>query len=200
MLSARTLPEVLKGVEERYNRIRGLTLDFEQQHTAQGRKRTETGTLTLRKPGRMRWDYHQPAGKLFLSDGTWLWFHSPYSSRTEKARLKDTDDLRAPLAFLLGKLDFRRSFSGFELREAEGEALLRALPKNENAPFTQVEFRIAGDNSIRGIVVAGLDGSTQEFRFRNERANAAVSDAAFRYTPAQGEEVVEVNSFGEAEQ
>jgi outer membrane lipoprotein carrier protein len=199
-LPARTLPEVLKGVEDRYNRIRSLTLDFEQQHTAQGRKRLETGTLTLRKPGRMRWDYTQPAGKLFLSDGAWLWFHSPYSNRTEKARLKETDDLRAPLAFLLGKLDFRRSFSSFELREADGEAWLRALPKSENAPFTQVEFRIAADNSIRGILVGGLDGSTQEFRFRNERANAAVSDAAFRYTPAQGEEVVEVNSFGEAEQ
>ncbi len=29
--------------------------------------RTESGTLLLLKPGRMRWDYTKPAGKLFPS-------------------------------------------------------------------------------------------------------------------------------------
>lgn len=197
---ARTLPEVLKGVEDRYNRIRSLTVEFEQRYTAQGRKRLETGLLTLRKPGRMRWDYSQPEGKVFLSDGEWLWFYSPFANRVEKARAKSAEDLRAPLAFLLGKLDFRRDFADFELREAGGESVIRALPRNDRLPYTQVEFTVTAANEIRALSVRGADGSVQEFFFKGERPNAPVGDAAFRYTPPKGAEVVEVSSFGEAEQ
>ena len=34
-----------------------------------GMNRHETGTLLLKKPGRMRWTYAKPAGKLFVLDG-----------------------------------------------------------------------------------------------------------------------------------
>ena len=64
----------------------------------------------LRKPGRMRWDYSQPKGKLFVSDGKFLWLYTPDENRVEKMKLKESDDMRAPLAFLLGKLDFRQGF------------------------------------------------------------------------------------------
>ncbi len=59
------MPQFLKGIEERYNHIQTLELSFTEIHTLQGRKRTERGELFLRKPGRMRWQYTQPAGKLF---------------------------------------------------------------------------------------------------------------------------------------
>ena len=66
------------------------------------------GDLYLRKPGKMRWDYKTPAGKLFLSDGKQVYFYNPATNRAEKTKLKETEDMRAPLAFLLGKLDFEQ--------------------------------------------------------------------------------------------
>ncbi len=60
--------QLLKGVETRYNRARTVQVLFEQTYTVQGRpNRTESGELSLRKPGRMRWQYESPKGKLFLS-------------------------------------------------------------------------------------------------------------------------------------
>ena len=81
-----------------------------------GAKRSESGTLLLRKPGKMRWDYDQPKGKLFVSDGKFLWLYTPEDNRAEKMKLKESDDMRAPLAFLLGKLDFQKEFRNLQAK------------------------------------------------------------------------------------
>ena len=71
--------------------------------------------MTLRKPGRMRWDYSEPSGKLFLSDGKDVYLYTPDANRVEKTKLKASEDMRAPLAFLLGKLDFSKEFRDFSV-------------------------------------------------------------------------------------
>jgi len=104
------LDALLKGVETRYNKTKTLQVLFHEDYTPPGRaKRSESGTLALRKPGKMRWDYDQPKGKLFVSDGKFLWLYTPDGNRAERMKLKESDDMRAPLAFLLGKLTSRRS-------------------------------------------------------------------------------------------
>jgi len=189
---ARDLQELLRSVEQRYNKASTLQAQFEQRYLAQGRpRRAESGTLSLRKPGRMRWQYAVPAGKLFICDGKWIWFYSPAENRAERAPLKEADDFRAPLAFLLGRLDFRRTFADFELREAGGESVVIALPKSDRLPYTRVEFTITPQNVIRRLLVSGIDGADMEFLFTAERLNVPVSDSAFRFAPPAGAEVVD---------
>jgi outer membrane lipoprotein carrier protein len=189
----RELGEVLKGVEQRYNRAATLAMRFEQKYLQGGRaQRAETGELTLRKPGRMRWQYDQPAGKVFVSDGKYVWFYSPAENRAERGKLKAADDFRAPLAFLLGRLDFRRDFGNFEFKESGGEAQVVALPKSDRTPYTRVEFTVTADNVIRRLVVQGVDATVMEFVFTGERLNPALNDGLFRYAPPAGAEVVEV--------
>lgn len=190
---AQELGQILKTVEQRYNRARTLEADFEQRQTAQGRRIVESGRLTLRKPGRMHWSYAQPPGKLFVCDGKWVYFYSPLSGTAEKARLKETDDYRAPLAFLLGRLDFQRDFERFEWERREGLAMVRAFPKSANAPYSRVEFDVTPAGAIGRLVVAGVDGSLTEFRFTEERINAPVRDELFRFQPPPGVAVVEVD-------
>lgn len=106
-----SLDATLAGVEARYNRARTLQVLFQEQYTPPGRpRRTEAGTLQLRKPGRMRRDYSQPKGKLFISDGKALWLYTPSDNRAARMKLQESEDMRAPLAFLLGKLNFQKEF------------------------------------------------------------------------------------------
>jgi outer membrane lipoprotein carrier protein len=191
---SRELGEVLKGVEARYNRAGTLAVHFEQRYLQGGRaQRAESGELSLRKPGRMRWQYEQPSGKLFVSDGKYVWFYSPAENRAERGKLKAVDDFRAPLAFLLGKLDFRRDFGQFEFKESGGEAQIVALPKTDRMPYTRVEFIVTAGNVIRRLVVQGTDATVMEFIFTAERVNPTLNDALFRYAPPAGVEVVEVD-------
>ncbi|MBI5084963.1 MAG: outer membrane lipoprotein carrier protein LolA [Acidobacteria bacterium] len=172
---ARDLTGLLKAVELRYNRAATLQVQFEQHYLAQGRaRRVESGDLSLRKPGRMRWQYTTPAGKLFVSDGKSVWFF-----------------FRAPLAFLLGKLDFKRDFGDFELRDSGGESTVIALPRSDKLPYTRVEFTVTPENAIRRLLVTGVDATVMEFLFTGEKLNPVLNDAIFRFTPPPGVEIVE---------
>ena len=107
----------LDGLEYRYNRAKTLQISFEESYVGSGRpRRNETGELSLQKPGKMRWEYSQPAGKLFLSDGKLIYYYNPVSKRAEKMKVRESEDMRAPLAFLLGKLDFQKDFTDFKLK------------------------------------------------------------------------------------
>jgi outer membrane lipoprotein carrier protein len=192
-LGAAEVSKILDGIEARYNRPQTLQLLFEQTYTAQGRQpRTEQGVLYLRKPGRMRWEYHVPAGKLFLTDGEFAYFYSPAANRVEKMPMKDSGDLRTPLAFLIGRVDLRRDFREFRSRPESRLMHIRALPRSERAPFRSVTFLVGENFEILRLDVEGEDGSTMSFRFSEERLNPPLARDLFRFEPPPGAELVEV--------
>ena len=186
------LDNLLKIIEARYNRTQSLKLDFSQTYAGTGRpEQKESGVLYLRKPGRMRWEYSSPAGKIYLSDGKDVFQYSPADAQATKSRLKETEDMRAPLAFLLGKLDFNREFKSFQSNPGTGGIWIVAEPKNENLAYSQVQFLASSDGEIREVHVTGQDGSKLNFTFTNEQLNAPVSPAMFTFHAPPGVQVVE---------
>src|SRR6266446_5807881 len=87
-----------RAVDEHYNRLRTLQAEFTELYRGSGIERTESGTLWLKKPGKMRWEYRSPREKLFVSDGKNVWFYVPDDRQARKTPAKDIDDLRSPLA------------------------------------------------------------------------------------------------------
>ena len=149
-------------------------------------RRAESGELSLRKPGKMRWEYKEPAGKLFLSDGKLIYYYNPISKRAEKTNLKQSDDFRAPLAFLLGKLDFQKDFTDFKLKNEGGDRLVIARPKSDRLPYKQVEFTVTAANEIKQLIVSGHDDAVLIFRFSNERVNPVLDDSLFKFALPAG--------------
>lgn len=183
------LTHTLESVESRYNAAKTLQVQFRETYTGTGRDRqTESGELSLRKPGRMRWDYKTPAGKLFLSDGKQVYFYNPATNKAEKMKLRETEDMRAPLAFLLGKLDFDKDFTNFELKNTGSDVIITAVPKSDKLPYKQVEFTV---NPIKGyaiqqLLVTGQDNSILGFAFANEVMNPELSEKLFRFQLPEG--------------
>jgi outer membrane lipoprotein carrier protein len=188
------LDPLLKGVEQRYNKAKTLQVLFKEVYTPPGKpRRTESGLLLLRKPGKMRWQYSQPAGKLFISDGKWIWLYTPAENRAEKMKFKETDDLRAPLAFLLGKLDFDKEFSNLR-GQAEGDRMrIQAEPKTDNLPYSAVEFLVGPDSTILEVKVTGFDKSIIHFTFEQERLNPPLDNKQFSFQVPRGVELVEAS-------
>ncbi len=180
------LQRTLKGVEERYNKIQTLQVKFTESYTARGRTRNEAGTLYLRKKGKMRWEYS--SGMLFVSDGKFIFSYYPEEHRAEKMSMKETEDMRAPLAFLLGEVNFDRDFGEYHSKPQEGGALITALPKSDKFPYTQVTFLIAPDSTIRRLEVKLQNNDQMVFTFEGEKKNPLLSDALFQFTPPQGAE------------
>lgn len=186
------LGRILKGIENRYNRAQTIEVLFEQTYGGPARnRRVERGELFLRKPGKMRWEYSSPEGKLFVTDGKYAWLYTPSASRVEKTRIKETDDMRAPLAFLLGKLDFQRDFRRLVWRPQGPDYWVVAEPKSDQLAYTQVEFLVNPQFQIRALRITGQDRSVMEFRFDQERINPPLKDNLFEFTPPAGAAVVE---------
>lgn len=191
---APNLQQTLKAIEARYNTTKTLQSNFEQSVIMQGKRSVERGVLYLRKPGQMRWEYAQPQGKLFLSDAKKIYYVSPASRRVEVSAVRETEDLRAPLAFLLGRLDFSRDFGRYETSQREGSLLIRAFPKNEKSIFEFVEFFPAPDGALKTVTVQGRDGSRMEYSFSNETRNPALNEKLFRFEAPSGFEIVELKN------
>ncbi len=191
---------LIRQVQERYNRAQTLSVKFVETYTLLGHGRSpETGTLTLRKQGKMRWDYTRPTGKLFISDGKTVYLYTAADNRVEKVPLKDTEDMRAPLAFLLGKLDMKKEFRDFTVSEGESGNWLRAAAKSDRVPYKNVEMLIAPDGSVRQLKITGRDQSLLAFAFQDEKVNPPVADSAFRFTVPPGAQIVDTVEFRSSE-
>ena len=186
------LNSLLHGVEQRYNRAKTLQVHFVESYSLQGRARkSESGELTLRKPGRMRWDYTAPSGKLFVSDGKDVYLYTPDAHRVEKAKLKASDDMRAPLAFLLGKLDFSKEFRDFDIKPEGANSLITAKPKNDKLPYERIQMLVTPDFEIQRLVVNSPDLSMLTFQFDDEKLNPSVDDALFKFQLPAGATMVD---------
>jgi outer membrane lipoprotein carrier protein len=185
------LNQALRGLQDRYNHAKTLQVSFNETYTVQGRPhQSESGTLTLRKPGRMRWDYATPVGKLFLSDGKDVYLYTPDSKRVEKMPLKESEDWRAPLAFLLGKLDFQREFRDIQIKPAGSLYIITAKAKSDKLPYEDVRITTTPNYTITNLVVTGQDQSVLTFDFANEKLNPVVNDAIFKFQMPAGATLV----------
>jgi outer membrane lipoprotein carrier protein len=184
--------ELLKGIETRYNKAKTLQVLFKEDYTPPGKaRRTESGLLMLRKPGRMRWQYSQPAGKLIVSDNKSLWIYTPTENRVQQLKLQESDDMRAPLAFLLGRLNFDKEFKNLQARPEGADTRIVGEPKTDNLPYSEVQFLVTRDYRIREVKVTGFDNAVLDFTFDQERLEPVLAANLFQFQVPKGAEVVE---------
>ena len=187
---------IAQAVDERYNHLHTLQTDFTEIYRGAGTERTESGTLWLKKPGKMRWEYRSPREKLFLSDGRDAWFYVPGERQVRRTAVKKLDDLRSPLAFLLGKTKLEKELQALSLAPdvdplAAGDVVLRGVPKSLADRVSQVLLEITPEHWIGRIVIEEVDGSVTEYRFSNQRENVAVPDRQFQFVVPEGVEVID---------
>jgi hypothetical protein len=117
-------------IDNHYNQLHSLRAAFTESYNGLGVRRAESGTLTLLKPGRMRWDYSSPAGKIFLLDGKFAWFYARGDAQVQRISSRDLDDLRSPLRFLLGHTELEKELANLRLAPApNGQFTLTGQPK-----------------------------------------------------------------------
>jgi outer membrane lipoprotein carrier protein len=187
-------------VDQRYDHMRTLEARFTETYSGAGMNRTESGTLLLKKPGRMRWDYDQPRPKLFLTDGHTAWFYVPGEKQVRRTPVKQLDDLRSPLRYMLGKTKLEKELDGLSLAPDQkpfisGNVVLRGVPSGMSDRIEQTLLEVTPDGLISRIVVEERDGSVTEFRFLQQKENVELPDAQFRFIPPPGTEVVAGTEF-----
>jgi outer membrane lipoprotein carrier protein len=188
--SAHTIAQL---VDSHYNKLRSLRADFTESYNGLGMKRTESGTLILLKPGRMRWDYSSPAGKLFLIHGKFAWFYAKGAPQVQRMAAKQLDDLRSPIRFLLGHTQVEKELGNLQLAgNSQSTIVLVGQPKGQENRIKQVTLTITpGTGSIQSIEIEEIDEAVTRFTFANEQTNVAIPESSFHFEPPAGIPVVD---------
>jgi outer membrane lipoprotein carrier protein len=184
--------ELAQRVNRHYNQLQSLKAGFSETYEGLGIRRTESGTMLLLKPGRMKWEYSSPAGKLFLLDGKYAWFYTRGDPQVQRVPAKQLDDLRSPLRFLLGHTDLEKELNHLTLSAApNGRFTLTGQPKGQERRINRLTLTVTADGTITGIVVEEVDGALTRFSFTGEQPNVAIPAQTFRFTPPAGVPVVD---------
>jgi outer membrane lipoprotein carrier protein len=187
---------IASAVDNHYNHLRSLQAEFTEIYRGNGMDRTESGTVWLKKPRKMRWEYRSPREKLFLTDGQDAWFYVPGERQVRKQPFKKLEDLRSPLGFLLGKTKLENELKGLSVAPDglpinPGDKILRGVPKGMEDRINQVRLEITPDSRIARIEIEEADGAVTEYRFQQQKENVTVEDARFRFSPPAGVETIE---------
>ena len=199
--AAEDVSSVARAVDEHYNHLRTLKAEFTEEYRGAGIERTEAGTLWLakgglKKPGKMRWEYRSPKEKLFVSDGRDAWFYVPGDRQARRTDARKLDDVRSPLAFLLGKSKLEKELQGLSLAPdvapvAGGDVVLRGVPRALADRVSEILVEVTPEHQIARIVIDEVDGSTTEYRFSDQKENVAIPDGRFEFRPPAEVETVE---------
>jgi outer membrane lipoprotein carrier protein len=198
-VAANSTPDVraiAQAVDNHYNHLQTLQAEVTETYRGAGIERTESGSLWLKKPGKMRWEYRSPKEKLFLSDGKDAWFYLPGDRQVRRTSVKKLDDLRSPLGFLLGRTRLEKELDGLSVASdvapmTAGNTVLRGVPKAMADRVNEVVLEVTPDYRIARIQFEEADESVTEYRFSQQEENGAIADQRFRFAPPPGVEIVD---------
>ena len=189
-LTAPTATTLAHQVDTHYNHLQSLSAHFTERYQGMGLDRTETGNLTLRKPGRMRWAYDAPSGKLFILDNKFATSYTPGDAQAQRTPAKQLDDLRSPLRFLLGHTELSKELDNLTLTLVSNGYTLSGTPKGMQQSIHSIALTVDATGQIQSMRIDQADGTTTSFTFSAIHENIPTTDADFTFTPPPGVTII----------
>jgi outer membrane lipoprotein carrier protein len=201
-LLARGLPaaspadsELARGIVRRLEAHHARTMDLVARFTQSyrsgmlGREIVERGVVSVKRPGRMRWEYKDPEPKLFVSDGRTFSFYVPADRQVVVSEQDPERSLAARL--LSGRSGLTDDFDASldEPLEA-GVFRLRLVPRRPQADVERAILDVEPSGRIRSILLEDIQGNRTRFRFEDVRENTGLRDSLFRFEVPAGVEVI----------
>ncbi len=167
---------LVRKVQAFYERTRDLTAAFKQTYTYAGfgRKQVSSGTVQVKKPGMMRWEYRKPSPKTVVVKGSRLVQYEPDENQAYVDEHFDSSGMSAALTFLLGKGDLTKEF---EVSGGGGTLVLR--PRVEDPRVDRIELVADPAGQIVSTRVVDGAGNVNEIQLDDVRRNTGVPDSAF---------------------
>jgi outer membrane lipoprotein carrier protein len=180
-----TADAVARDLQRKYDRVTDFSADF--VHSYRGgvlkQQATERGTLLVKKPGKMRWEYTAPEKKLFVSDGHKIYSYIPQDKQVMVGTMPRDEHAPTPALFLTGKGDITRDFNAaFDtVAEAQsGSLVLKLTPKRREPEYESLTLVLDPKTlTLRGLITLDAQGGRSAFTFSNLKENVGVADSQF---------------------
>jgi outer membrane lipoprotein carrier protein len=190
--------DTARAIQQKYDLVKDFTADF--THLYEGgvlkKKSTERGTVQIKKPGRMRWEYTAPDKKTFVSDGRRIYSYIPADKQVIVSAVPTEDEATTAVLFLTGKGNLTRDFT---VRYAEGGAAdtwtLRLDPRRKQRDYDWLVIVVdRATLQIRALTAADQQGGRSTFQFTNYHQNTGLADSVFAFKIPRGADVITAGS------
>ena len=185
-----------RAVQQRYATVRDFSADFVHSYRG-GVLRTEAverGTVIVKKPGRMRWEYTSPERKLFVSDGSRLYAYVPEDRQVTVSNMPDEDHASTAILFLAGRGDLTRDFiPSIEaaMDTPRGTVALKLTPRQPEIEYEWLVLVVdRASLQTRQLITADAQGGRSTFVFTNLRENIDPADRTFAFIIPRGVDVI----------
>src|SRR5688572_28645711 len=197
VLTAQTRPAadvMARSLQQRYRGIRDFSASFVHAYRGGvlGTQTTERGTVSIKKPGFMRWVYTAPERKEFISDGTKIYFYVPEDRQVTVSDVPAVDQATTPVLFLAGKGDIARDFTAAYADTAPaGTVALRLTPRRSEPDYEYLIVAVdPATLQIRGLTTRDRQGGDSTLTFSNLKENTGISDKEFAFRIPRGVDVI----------
>ena len=185
-------PDTLaKALQAHYQSIRDFSASFTQSYrTGVLKTRTlESGTVSIKKPGKMRWTYTKPERKELVSDGRTIYW---YVHEEKQVDVRDAAETSTPDLFLSGKGDIARDFTPSHVDSPiAGAVALKLVPRRAEPEYEYLVVAFDPTSlQFRGLTARDHQGGESTFTFSNMKENLGLSDKVFAFAVPRGVTVV----------
>lgn len=193
--------EIVEKVQATCAKAQDLSAQFHQTATNRslGQVQEASGTLLLKRPGKMRWEYQKPDRRLYVTDGKTLWAYNPADKQVMVQEVEEAFSSRLPLAFLAGDCRLGKEFQASLVehagtRAAPETALLELRPKSAAGGQAGIARMVLEVNRRSGLVekatLFDAVGNTTVIALRDIQINPGLKDQSFTFSPPPGTTVV----------
>lgn len=194
------LEALVRRVQEGHRQIHDLQARFVQRRGAPGGRTLEArGTLYIKLPGRMRWEYESPEPRVAVTGGERLYWYLPADNQVQVFDLQSGEVGQTPTLYLAGQGDLVRDFrveeGSWGVPLSQGNVQLRLLPVHEDAPFESLQLEVDPDTAmVARLVVVDLLGNATDYQFHDREVNVGLPDSLFEFRIPPAAEVIYVGS------
>lgn len=181
------VPEVLQHF---LDHVDSLSASFDQELRTSDRRLVEisSGTLSLKRPNRFRWNYTEPLQTLIVTDGHTLWMYDVDIAQVTRADIDEAAPA-SPAMLLSGDEAVRKSFDVVGTEEKDGIVWIDLEPNFAGSEFSLVRLGFNGETLAGMQLVDGLDQTTS-IAFKDIKVNPELDDSLFEFTPPRGVSVL----------
>jgi outer membrane lipoprotein carrier protein len=182
-------------LQKTYEETSSFQADFTQTTTVQlsRRQRQGEGSMTILKPGLMRWDYTKPDRQVFICDGETMTMYFAKSAQQIVMDAREYLQSDVTYSFFVGNGDILRDFEprlpGPDYCCGENPDLM-LYPRVEHGQVEHLELWLNDRHLVRRLKIFDHFGSVTELNFTNIRLDKPIDRQIFKFNPPPGTEIV----------
>ena len=187
------LDAVVKGVEAAYKDVQTLRADFVQitRSKAMGDETRQRGKVQLKRPKMMRWEFTQPAGKEFVTNGETMWVWS--ADENQVIVSKGMASSGSGMSQLLGDLNRLGELFDVELLDNKGRpaSVVLGLKPKQDSGFQSLKLRLSKKAyTVQEVIMIDAFGNEVALTFNVVKNNVEIPDTAFNFEVPEGAQIL----------